>query len=317
MTKNNVVEEKNETTNVQITPPISKELKKKGKVMKSKRERLTTFIMQAPLTIWTILFILAPFCLLAYMSFMTKGPLGIVQYTPTIENYKEIFNPVYADVIKQSLVVAGWTTLLTVLMGYPLSNFIAKVRAKTASLLTVFLMLPLWVSGLVVLYSFVILLNNSGLINTFLMNIGLIKEPLQLLYNNFATVVGMIYMFLPFAVLPMYSSIEKLDRGLIEASKDLGAGPVKTFFNVTLPLTSPGIFAAVILTFIPCIGYYMVMDMLGGGTSLLIGNLIYRQFTISRNWPFGAALSMVLALVIFLMVFIYTKLGGDLDDLGA
>lgn len=294
-----------------------KALKKKGRIMKSKRERLTTFVMQAPLTIWTVLFVLAPFCLLAFMSFMTKGPLGIIQYTPTLDNYKEIFNPVYADVIEQSLVIAGWTTALTILLGYPLANFIAKVKSKTSSLLTILLMLPLWVSGLVVLYSFVILLNNSGLINTFLQNIGVLSEPLQLLYNNFAIIVGMIYMFLPFAVLPMYSSIEKLDRGLIEASKDLGAGPIKTFFNVTLPLTSPGIFAAVILTFIPCIGYYMVTDMLGGGTSLMIGNLIYRQFTISRDWPFGAALSMVLALIIFLMVVIYTKLGGDLDDLGA
>lgn len=294
-----------------------RELKRKGKIVKSKRERLTNFVMQAPLTIWTILFILAPFCLLAFMSFMTKGPLGIIQYTPTLDNYKEIFNPVYADVIKQSLVVAGWTTALTVVMGYPLANFISKVKSKTSSLLTVLLMLPLWVSGLVVLYSFVIILNSSGLVNSFLLNLGVIGKPLQLLYNNFAIIVGMIYMFLPFAVLPMYSSIEKLDRGLIEASKDLGAGPVQTFFKVTLPLTSPGVFAAIILTFIPCIGYYMVTDMLGGGTSLMIGNLIYRQFTISRDWPFGAALSMVLAIIILLMVVIYTKLGGDLDDLGA
>lgn len=293
------------------------ELKKKGRVKKTRRERITTAVMRAPLTIWAVLFIIAPFVLLAVMSFMTKGPLGRVVYEPTLDNYKEMLNPVYADVIKQSLVVATWTTVLTVLLGYPLANFIAKVKAKTSSLLTIFLMLPLWVSGLVVLYSFVILLNNSGVVNTFLVNIGLIDGPIQLLYNNFAIVVGMIYMFLPFAVLPMYSSIEKLDPGLIEASKDLGAGPVKTFLRVTLPLTSPGVFAAIILTFIPCIGYYMVTDMLGGGTSLMIGNLIYRQFTISRDWPFGAALSMVLALVIFLMVFIYTKLGGDMDDLGA
>lgn len=284
---------------------------------KTKRQRIANFVMQAPLAVWIIAFVLAPFVLLAFMSFMTKGPLGIIQYKPTLDNYKEMFNPVYATVIKQSLIVAGWTTLLTILMGYPLASFIAKLKAKTSSLLTVLLMLPLWVSGLVVLYSFVILLNSSGVINNFLMSIHIIKEPLELLYNNFAIIVGMIYMFLPFAVLPMYSSIEKLDPALIEASKDLGAGPMKTFFKITLPLTSPGIFAAVILTFIPCIGYYMVTDMLGGGTSLMIGNLIYRQFTVSRDWPFGAALSMVLALIIFLMVFIYTKLGGDLDDLGA
>ena len=228
-----------------------------------------------------------------------------------------MFKPVYFTVIKQSLVIALWTTLLTVLLGYPLAAFIANVKKKTSGILTVLMMLPLWVSGLVILYSFVIMLNKTGVINQFLLSLHLIKKPLNLLYNNFAVIVGMIYMFLPFAVLPMFSSIEKLDKGLIEASKDLGAGPVKTFMKVTLPLTSPGIFAAVILTFIPCIGYYMVTDMLGGGTNMMVGNLIYRQFTISRNWPFGAALAMVLAIVIFLMLFIYTKLGGDLDDLGA
>ena len=295
----------------------SKEKKEFHKSKKTKKERLTQVMMRAPMCVWALLFILAPMILLAFMSFMTKGPLGIVQYKFTMENYKDMADAVYATVIKQSLVVAGWTTLLTVLLGYPLANFIAKVKSKTSTILTILLMLPLWVSGLVVLYSFVILLNNSGIINSFLLNLGIIGKPLQMLYNNFAVVVGMLYMFLPFAVLPMYSSIEKLDGGLIEASKDLGAGPVKTFLKVTLPLTSPGIFAAVILTFIPCIGYYMVTDMLGGGTNMMIGNLIYRQFTISRNWPFGAALSMVLALIILLMVFIYTRLGGDLDDLGA
>ena len=284
---------------------------------KSLKARIASFVMCAPITIWTVLFILAPIVLLAFMSFMTKGALGRVVYKFSLDSYAQMLNPVYLEVIKKSLVIAFWTTALTVLLGYPLAAFIANVKKKTSGLLTVLLMLPLWVSGLVILFSFVILLNSSGIINTFLMNLGIIKEPLDLLYNNFAVIIGMIYMFLPFAVLPMYSSIEKLDKGLIEASKDLGAGPVKTFFKITLPLTAPGIFAAVILTFIPCIGYYMVTDMLGGGTSMMVGNLIYRQFTTSRDWPFGAALAMVLALCILLMVWVYTKLGGDLDDLGA
>ncbi len=290
--------------------------KEKHRDKKTLGTRISSFVMCAPISIWSALFILLPMVLLLVMSFMTKGPLGRVVYRFTLDNYKEMLNPVYLEVIEQSLFIACWTTLLTVLLGYPLANFIARMK-KISGLLTILLMLPLWVSGLVILFSFVILLNSSGIINTFLMNIGLIKEPLDLLYNNFAVVVGMLYMFLPFAVLPMYSSIEKMDKGLIEASKDLGAGPIKTFFNVTLPLTSPGIFAAVILTFIPCIGYYMVTDMLGGGTNMMVGNLIYRQFTIARDWPFGAALAMILAFAIMMMVLIYTKLGGDLDDLGA
>lgn len=295
----------------------SMHMSKKHKEKRSFKSWLASAVMCGPITIWSLLFIILPIVLLAFMSFMTKGPLGRVVYEFTLDNYKEMFKPVYFTVIKQSLVIALWTTVLTVLLGYPLASFIANVKKKTSGVLTVLLMLPLWVSGLVILYSFVIMLNKTGVINTILMNLHIIDKPLNLLYNNFAVIVGMLYMFLPFAVLPMYSSIEKLDKGLIEASKDLGAGPIKTFFKVTLPLTSPGIFAAVILTFIPCIGYYMVTDMLGGGTNMMIGNLIYRQFTISRNWPFGAALAMVLAVVIFIMLFVYTKLGGDLDDLGA
>ena len=208
-------------------------------------------------------------------------------YQFTFDNYTEILKPVYLVVVKQSLIIAFWTTLLTILLGYPLAAFIARVKKKTSGVLTVLLMLPLWVSGLVILYSFVVILNRSGTLNSFLLTIGIIKKPLELLYTNFAVILGMIYMFLPFAVLPMYSSIEKLDPGLMEASKDLGAGPVKTFLKV------------------------------GGGTSMMVGNLIYRQYTIARNWPFGAALSIILAMIILLMVFIYTRFGGDLDDLGA
>lgn len=289
--------------------------KEKHKRETTRKAKLSSGIMCAPIVVWSLLFILVPAGMVVFMSFMTKGSLGTIDYTFTLENYAEIVKPVYASVVKESLVIAFWTTLLTVLIGYPMAAVIAKLK-KASGMLTVFLMLPLWVSELVILYSFVILLNSSGVINSFLMGIGLISEPLDLLYNTFAITVGMIYMFLPFAVLPMYSSIEKMDHGLIEASKDLGAGPVYTFLKVQLPLTMPGIFAAVLLTFIPCIGYYMVTDMLGGGTTMMVGNLIYRQFTIARNWPFGAALSVILALVILLMVFVYTKIGGDLDDLG-
>lgn len=281
------------------------------------RATISNIIMCGPMTIWSVLFILIPVVMLVFMSFMTKGLLGKIVYKFTLVNYTDIFKPVYFNVVEESLIIALWTTLLTVFLGYPLGMVMSKLKKKTTGVITILLMLPLWVSGLVILYSFVIMLNNSGTINSFLMNIGLIKKPLQLLYNNFSVTIGMVYMFLPFAVLPMYSSIEKLDPSLIEASKDLGANPVTTFFKVTLPLTSPGIFAGVILTFIPCIGYYMVTDMLGGGTSMLVGNLIYRQFTISRNWPFGAALSVVLSLIILMMVVIYTKLGGDLDDLAS
>lgn len=291
--------------------------KDKKKEKMSLAKKLSQAAMCGPITIWSVIFILAPIVLLLFMSFMTKGPLGTIKYEFTLDNYKAIMDPVYFNVVKESVMVAFVTTLLSILMGYPLAYFMATKAPKVSGALMLLMMIPFWTNELVIVYSFVILLNNSGIINTLLQNFGIIGEPLDMLYNNFAVVVGMIYMLMPFAVLPMYSSIEKLDKGLIEASKDLGAGPVKTFLKVTLPLTSPGIFAGVILVFIPTIGYYQITDMLGGGTHMMIGNLVNNQFSISRNWPFGAALSMLLAVVILIMLVVYQKMGGDLDDLAA
>ncbi|MEE0955673.1 MAG: ABC transporter permease [Eubacterium sp.] len=289
-------------------------MKEKRKT-KPARKSAATALMCAPIIIWSALFIITPMAILVFISFMSKGTLGKIDFHFTLSNYAGIFKPVYYSVVAESVRIALWTTVITVLMGYPFAFHMAAIRRKTSGLILIFLMLPLWVSGIVILYSYVILLGSHGIINTTLLNLGLIKEPLELLYNDFAVIVGMVYMFLPLAILPMYSAAEKLDRRLLEASSDLGAGPVQTFFRITFPNTAPGIFAAVILTFIPCIGYYMVTDMLGGGTTMMAGNLIYRQFTIARNWPFGAAVSVVLGAIILLMVWIYTKVGGSLDDL--
>lgn len=295
-------------------------MKRKNNEKKEKTsvaKRISQIAMCGPVTVWSVLFIYVPMLLLLFMSFMTKGPLGIIKYEFTLENYKAIFDSVYFNVVKESVLVAFVTTVLAVLMGYPFAYFMAMKKKEISGILMILLMIPFWTNELVIVYSFVILLNNSGLVNTFLQAVGITKEPLSMLYNNFAVIVGMLYMLLPFAVLPMYSSIEKLDKGLLEASKDLGAGPVKTFFKITLPLTAPGIFAGIILVFIPTIGYYQITDMLGGGTQMMIGNLINNQFSISRNWPFGAALSMLLAVLILVMLFICQKIGGNLDDLAA
>lgn len=287
---------------------------KKTKLLRRKID-LSSRIMSIPLIIWAIIFILIPIAYLLFISFMKKGALGGVEYAPTIVNYTDILEPVYFKIVKSSIVVAGLTTILTILLGYPLAYYISSRSKNISGILLFLVMIPFWANSLVIIYSFVILFNNNGIINNLLMNWGIIKEPIQLIYNDFAVIVGMVYMLLPFGVMPMYSSIEKLDKGLIEASKDLGASPVQTFFKIILPLTKPGIFAAAILVFIPSIGYYMITDMLGGGITMMIGNLIYNQFTVARNWPFGAALSIILALAIIILMTIYSKF-GDLDDLG-
>ena len=288
----------------------------KQKSKKTVAARVAEFVQAGPISIYAVIFIIIPFLVLLFMSFMTKGPLGTIQYKFTLDNYKTILEPVYWKVVKDSIVIAGISTIATVFIGYHLAYYVAGKKPGASNAMLMLMMIPFWASELVILYSFVTLFNKTGIINTFLLNIGLIQQPLNLLYNKFAIVVGMVYSLLPFAVLPMYSSIEKMDKSLLEASKDLGAGPVKTFLNVTLPLTAPGMFAAVILVFIPSIGYYMITDMLGGGTNIMIGNIIYNQFTVARNWPFGSALSIILAVIILIMVAIYSKMGGDLDDLG-
>lgn len=290
--------------------------KKKGNAKRAKKKGIGNVVMCAPIVIWAIVLIILPMLFLLFMSFMTKGTMGSIVYKFSLESYPRIFAPEYWTVLKKSLLIAIISTVACILMGYPLAYFIASKKKMSGTLLLM-LMMPFWTCVLVIIYSFVILFCNSGLINSFLMMLGIIDQPIEMLYTTFSVSVGMVYMFLPFAVMPMYSSIEKLDKNLIDASKDLGASPIKTFFKITLPLTKPGIFAAIILTFIPCVGYYMITDMLGGGTTMLIGNVIYNQFTTARDWPFGCALSVVLAVIILVMVYIYTKMGGDLDDLGA
>ena len=281
-----------------------------------RRSKLSEIFMCMPLSVWVVCLILLPLCYLLFMSFMTKGPMGTIKYVFSVDSYVRMLEPEYFSVFKKSLYIAFISTVVNIVLGYPMAYCIAS-KVKMSSTLMLMLMLPFWTCALVTIYSFVIMFSNAGLINNFLMALGIIDKPIDMLYNNFSVSVGMVYELLPFAVMPMYSSIEKMDKNFIEASKDLGAGPIKTFFKITLPLTKPGIYAAIILTFIPCIGYYMITDMLGGGTTLLIGNVIYNQFTAARDWPFGAALSCILSAAIILMMFIYTKLGGDLDNLGA
>ena len=295
--------------------PNAKKVLKPKKKDKENTNSLSNVIMSVPFIVWIIALVVMPIAYLIFMSFMTKAPMGSIKYIFSVESYKNIANPIYFKVLIKSLKIAAITTIVCVLTGYPLAYFIAQRKKSTSATLELLLMVPFWTCVLVVIYSFVILLNNAGIVNTFLQKIGLIKEPLSLLYNDGAVIVGMWYMCIPFCVMPMYSSIEKVDKTMLEASKDLGANPVTTFFKITLPLTAPGIMAAVILTFIPSIGYYQITDMLGGGTSIMLGNVIYNQFTSARNWPFGAALSVVLIVVILLMMWIFRKLGGNSDEL--
>lgn len=270
--------------------------------------------MVGPVALWVLLLIFIPMIYIAIMSFLTRGTYGGIVFKFSVNGYQTLFDPMYLEVILKSIMISVRTTVMCILIGYPLAYYIAKRPAQKAAMLVMLLMVPFWTSGLVKTYSWVLLLNATGVVNKFLMAMGLIAEPIQFLYNDYAVTLGLVYGFLPYAVLPMYSSIEKLDKSLLEASNDLGARPVRTFFKVTLPLTAPGIFASVILVFIPSLGAYFTADVLGGGTSLIIGNLIRNLFSVSKNWPFGAAVSIILVIFTLILLWLYSRV-GDMDDL--
>ena len=175
---------------------------------------------------------------------------------------------------------------------------------------------PFLTNSLIRMYGWIILLRKEGVINTFLQNIHLTDHPLQLMYNDLGIIIGLVYTLLPFMILPVYSAVSKVDKSILEAAKDLGANKIKTFTNIMLPQTASGLFNGSLMVFIPAIGYFFIVDILGGGKLMLLGNLIKNQFLTARNWPFGAAISIVLIIITFLLVKLYKKKGGNMDELG-
>ena len=247
-----------------------------------------------------------------------RQPYGQVIFSFTIDNYLRFLEPLYLKIFADTLVVAIVTTLATILMGYPLAYTIAQLPKKWQQPGLILVMIPFWINFLIRSYAWVIILRSQGVVNTLLLNLGLIDQPLQMLYNDMAVMLGMVYALLPFMVLPIYVSIEQLDTRLLEAASDLGAKPLTAFRKVTLPLTMPGIAAGTILVFISSLGMFVVPDVMGGAKSALIGNLIQNQFLSARDWPFGSALSIVLAVLSLVLIILYYKAlqaqeGGDGD----
>ena len=207
----------------------------------------------------------------------------------------------------QSFQLAITSTLLIVLMGYPFGYFMAKLSAKWKKRMMLLIMVPFWTNSLIRMYGWILILQAKGVLNGFLMTLGLIEEPLKILYSYPAVVIGMVYALLPFMVLAVYSSVEKMDWSYVEAARDLGANAVKAFFTVTFKLTLPGLLTGVILTFIPSMGLFFIADILGGNKIVLVGSVIQDQLTRGSNWPFAAALAVVLMLLTSLMMFVYRK----------
>ena len=275
--------------------------------MPKKKNLLPKLAMAGPVSLLMILFVTIPLMYIIFISFMSRGVFGDVVYEPTMESYQTILDPTYFQVILKSLQAAGITTLLCILIGYPFAYIIARKPKDTAAKMITLLMIPFWTNSLMRLNAWLLLFQTSGPVNNFLVNFGLVDKPIGFIYTDELVMIGLITNMLPFAVLPLYSTIEKLEKSLLEASADLGANARTTFTKITLPITFPGIFSAIILVFIPSLGIYTVTDMLGGGKVMYIGNIIKNQFGSIRNWPLGAALSVLLILVTMLLIFIYTR----------
>lgn len=278
------------------------------------KDRLAPMAMIGPTTFWLMLFLVIPLALVVGISFLTRSGYGGVEMAFSLEAYKQLFSSEYARIFGVSFRLSLETTVICLLIGYPFAYVIANSPKKVKPFLVLLLMLPFWINSMIRIYGWNTLLRSSGIINQVLLNLGIIKIPLEMLYTDGAVLLGMVYDLLPFTVLPIYTSIEKLDPSLLEAASDLGAGKAHRFVRVILPLTMPGIFAGSIQTFIPSLGLFYISDMMGGAKTMYIGNLIKNQFMSARNWPMGAALAIVLILVTLVIMKLYTRV-GSLDDM--
>ena len=267
-------------------------------------------IFLLPASIVTIALFLVPMMIVLAYSLMTRGPYGGQGLPLTLENYQRFVDPLYGEILLRSFWIAGETTVLCLILGFPLAWYITRSGARRDLLLQL-VMLPFWTSFLVRTYAWVFLLRDTGLFNTILMATGLISEPLPLLYNHGAVLLGLVYTSLPLAILPIYSTLERLDYSMVEAAADLGAKPATTLFKVILPIATPGLRAAAFLVFVPSLGTYLTSDLLGGGSTILIGNLVQNQFTTARDWPFGAAASLILMAIVLVGLWAVTRNGDD------
>ncbi|WP_342639734.1 spermidine/putrescine ABC transporter permease PotB [Proteus faecis] len=256
---------------------------------------------------WLMVFVFLPNIMIIATSFLTRDDANLVEMVFTLDNYYRLFDPMYAEVLLHSINMAVVATLACLLLGYPFAYFLAKMPKKIQPLMLFLLIVPFWTNSLIRIYGLKIFLSTKGYFNEFLLWIGLIDKPLRIIYTPEAVVLGLVYILLPFMVLPLYSSIEKLDKPYLEAARDLGANKFQTFIRIIIPLTMPGIIAGCLLVMLPAMGLFFVADLMGGAKNLLIGNVIKSQFLNIRDWPFGAATSICLTLVMGLMLFVYYR----------
>lgn len=256
--------------------------------------------------LWMLIFTIIPLMLVFYFSFFESGPDGIKF---TTENIERVFEPIYLKVILRSFNLAIISTIFCLVLGYPMAMILASKELKRRDFLIVLFVVPMWMNFLARTYAWMTLLENNGIINQVLKALSL--PTLSILYTDKAVILGMVYNFLPFMVLPIYSVLSKIDRSIIEAAEDLGANPLRTFFKVIFPLSLPGVLSGIIMVFMPAVTTFVISRLLGGGQYMLIGNLIEQQFLTTGDWGFGSSLSLILMLILLLTMGIMSKTDKD------
>jgi spermidine/putrescine transport system permease protein len=264
----------------------------------------TGFLLPAWLSM-AVLFA-APFAIVLAYSFLTRGVYGGIEPPWTAESYRRLFDPLYLAILWRSVAMAMAATAFCLVLAFPAALFISRA-GRRKNLYLQLVMLPFWTSFLVRTYAWIFLLRDTGLFNTALQALGIIHGPLPLLYNDGAVLLGLVYGYLPFMVLPIYATLERLDPTLVEAAADLGARPFAAVWRIVVPLSRPGIVAGSVLVFIPCLGAYLTPDLLGGGRTVMVGNLVQNQFTTARDWPFGAAVSITLMALVSLVLVLFLR----------
>ena len=300
-----------------ISEQVNEQPKGKFSLKRLLRENLQAqgLFLISPTNIYLFILVVLPLILVTGLSFLSRGTYGQVEFKFNLTNYTRLFDALYGKVMLFSLGVGVGTTVICLLIGYPLAYFLAHSPAKQRSLMLFLILLPFWTNFIIRIYAWMTILRSGGLLDTALQWLHIIQAPLNLLYTPTAVMIGMVYEFLPFMVLPLYTSLEKIENTLLEAAADLGAPPWKAFLRVTLPLSVPGMIAGTILTFIPAMGMFVVPDILGGAKTILIGNVIRNQFLTARDWPFGAAASMILMLMTMILTLYYTRKAGFGEEL--
>jgi spermidine/putrescine transport system permease protein len=274
---------------------------------RTRRERLTVGVLLSPTLFWLIVFFMIPLTVILIYGFLDRGRYGGIVWTFQLDNYVRFADSLYLRIFWRSFVIAGLTTVICLLMGYPMAYWMAGRSPRMRNVLMLLMMLPFWTNFVVRTYAWRFIFARNGMINKALMNIGLINEPLTLLYTERAVVLGLVYGWVVGMVLPCYASLVDLDQSLLEAAQDLYANSLRTFLRVTLPLTLPGIVSGSILVFVPAFGAFVTPDLLGGGKADMVGNLIQQQFGGASDWPFGSAISTVLMVIMLLGTIIYFR----------